>query len=180
MSRPPSGRCATVTGDADGCELTRRYAADARVNLLQGDEGRIRSFARDARLEVLLGGISSGPYSSCLIRRVLRLRCSVALPALEPRVFVSHPPSLFLVFVCSLAHPLSARRMWRRAGLHLLNPAAPPRAAQHGVRRPDTGAARGPAQHIPLAGLRVVNSPKARGCDSRARTENQLRGSGEP
>jgi hypothetical protein len=26
-------------------ELTRRYAADARVNLLQGDEGRIRSSA---------------------------------------------------------------------------------------------------------------------------------------
>ena len=26
-------------------ELTRRYAADARVNLMQGDEGRIRSSA---------------------------------------------------------------------------------------------------------------------------------------
>jgi hypothetical protein len=74
----------------------RRYAADARVNLLQGDEGRIRSSAGDARLEVLLGGISSGPYSSCLIRRkgaCCVLRWSVALPALEPRVFVSCPPT---------------------------------------------------------------------------------------
>ena len=51
--------------------------------------------------------------------------------------------------------------------------AAGARGARHGARRPDTGAARGPAQHISLAGLRVVNSPKARGCDSRARTENQ-------
>ena len=66
------------------------------MNLLQGDEGRIRSSAGDARLEVLLGGISSGPYSSCLIRRkgaCCVLRWSVALPALEPLVFVSCPPT---------------------------------------------------------------------------------------
>ena len=75
-------------------ELTWRYAADARVNLLQGDEGRIRSSAggRAARGHTVLGGIPSGPDSGCL---VLRLRCSVALPALEPRVFVSFSQSLF-------------------------------------------------------------------------------------
>ena len=47
----------------------------------------------------------------------------VAAKALSARLFVSHPPALFVFCVmCSLALPLCARRMWRRAGLHLLNP----------------------------------------------------------
>ena len=50
------------------------------------------------------------------------------------------------------ALPAAARDRSRAAGA---------RGARHGARRPDTGAARGPAQHISLAGLRVVNSPKA-------------------
>ena len=83
-------------------ELTRRYSADARVNLLQGDEGRIRSSAGDARLEVLLGGIYSGPNFTaaalkgascvCVARWLFQLssRASLCLEAMHNALTHTH------------------------------------------------------------------------------------------